>query len=42
MVDTDKSRHNTPTASEDDEKVLTAEGEKTSTDGTTTEYSRHT
>jgi hypothetical protein len=37
-----KSRHTTPTASEDDEKANTAEDEKTSAGLPTTEYSRRT
>ncbi len=37
-----KSRHNTPTVSEDDEKANTSEDEKTNADVTTTEYSRRT
>jgi hypothetical protein len=37
-----KSRSTTPTASEDDEKISTAEDEKTNTGVTTTEYSRRT
>jgi hypothetical protein len=35
-----ESRHNTPTASEDDEKVLTAQDEMTTAGAPTTEYSR--
>ena len=37
-----KSRHTTPTASEDDEKANTAEDEKTPAGVTTTEYPRRT
>jgi hypothetical protein len=33
-------RHNTPTASEDDEKALTAQDEMTTAGAPTTEYSR--
>lgn len=39
---TAKSRHNTPLASEEDEKIPTAENEKTNAGVTTAEYSRRT
>ncbi len=35
-----KSRHTTPTASEEDERAITAEDEKTSAGATTAEFSR--